>query len=179
MWGSSVWWWKFNLYMWVLSEPLPQREWGKSPVGEIPVTGPTSFFLEKSPWCGLYLHWLFSVKLECVYVLTLQRSLGSDVVGFLWRAGSVKKVTHAWHIPKISDDRHPFSVVTSLHPKKCEGGSSLTFAAIWSQVFVVGLLESPLTCHKKRSDALADNATAYFFPNLFWCLSWNKFQGRS
>ena len=28
-----------------------------------------------------------------------------------------------------------------------------------------------------RCDAVADKAGSYVFPNYFWCLNWNKFQG--
>ena len=153
-------------------------EWNISPCKRNPITGPGSFLLEKfSHGCGLYLHSLFLMKAEYgVSIFTLQKSFCFVVAGFLQHARVVKNVTCVSASPKWLTTGPYFWDFIFLYSMKCEEGSSFAFLSIWSQVFVVGLLENPLIRHK-RCDAVADKAGSYFFPNYFWCLNWNKFQG--
>jgi len=135
-----------------------QMEWNISPCKRNPIIGPGSFLLEKfSHGYGLYLHSLFLMKAEYgVSIFTLQKSFCFVVAGFLQHARVVKDVTCVSASPKWLTTGPYFWDFIFLHSMKCEEGSSFAFLSIWSQVFVVGLLENPLIRHE------------------MWCCGWQS-----
>ena len=146
-------------------------EWNTSPWRSDPIIGPGSFLLEKfSHGCGLCLHSLFLIKLDYdMSIFTLQKSFCFVVAGFLQHARVVKNVTCVSTSPKqLTTGPYCWDFIF-LCLMKCEERYSFALLSIWSQVFVVGLLENPLIRHK-RCDAVTGKGGSYFFPNYFWCL---------